>query len=55
VGCAARVREINGWSWSTYPSVDDTEPVLLAIASGGWDEDLVTAWLNVHLALDEQL
>jgi death-on-curing protein len=46
--------EINGWSWSKYPSVDDAEQVVLAIASGGWDEDRVAEWLGDHLAFDQE-
>jgi len=30
--------ELNGWSWATYPSVDEAERAVVAIASGEWDE-----------------
>ena len=46
--------EINGWSWSTYPSVVDAEQIVLAIASGGWNEDRVAEWLGEHLASDQE-
>lgn len=42
--------EINGWSWRPYPSVDDAERAVLAIASSEWDEDEMTAWLKNHLS-----
>ena len=41
--------EINGWSWSERPSVDEAEQVVLAIASGEWDEERVTEWLDEYL------
>jgi death on curing protein len=41
--------EINGWSWSQRPSVDETEQVVLAIAAGEWDEDRTVEWLSEHL------
>jgi hypothetical protein len=31
--------EVNGWSWSEHPSVDEAEHVVLVIASGEWDEE----------------
>jgi death-on-curing protein len=45
--------EINGWSWSERPSVDDAEQVVLAIASGEWDEDRTADWLSEHLLVAE--
>lgn len=30
--------EINGWTFDPYPSVDEAESALLAIAAGDWDE-----------------
>lgn len=42
--------EINGWSWQPFPSVDDAERAVLAIASGDWNEDDMTAWLENHLS-----
>jgi hypothetical protein len=38
-------------SWSKYPSVDEAEQVVLAIASDEWDEDLMVEWLGEHLVL----
>jgi death on curing protein len=28
--------EMNSWHWSAYPSVDDAEQAVLAVASGEW-------------------
>ena len=30
--------EINGWSWTTSPTVDDAERAVVAVAAGDWDE-----------------
>ena len=38
--------ELNGWSWATYPSVDEAELAVVAIASGEWDEARVASWLR---------
>jgi death-on-curing protein len=46
--------EINRWSWNPTPGVDDAERVVLAIASGDWDEDDMEAWLRNHLTPPEQ-
>lgn len=37
---------LNGWSWSSYPAVDEAERAVLAIASGEWDEARVASWLR---------
>jgi death-on-curing protein len=42
--------EINGWSWSPVPSIDDAERAVLAIASGEWGHEQTSAWLRSHLA-----
>jgi death-on-curing protein len=42
--------EINGWSWSASPSIDDAEHAVLAIASGDWDQSEMATWLRSHLA-----
>lgn len=42
--------EINGWSWNTYPSVDDAEDAVLAIAGGQWNEREFADWLRGRLA-----
>jgi death-on-curing protein len=41
--------ELNGWSWSRYPSVDEAEQAVLAVASGEWDEARVASWLRDRL------
>jgi death-on-curing protein len=38
--------EMNGWRWDTYPSIDDAEHTVLAIASGEWDEAMTAEWLR---------
>ena len=38
--------EVNGWSWTPTPSVDDAEQAVLAIASGDWDQENMTTWLR---------
>lgn len=38
--------EMNGWRWDTYPSIDDAERAVLAIASGEWDEAMTAEWLR---------
>ncbi len=47
--------EINGWSWSTRPTVDEAEQVVLAVAAGEWDEDRTAEWLRVHLVHETTL
>jgi death-on-curing protein len=37
---------LNGWSWATYPSVDEAEQAVLAVASGEWDEARAATWLR---------
>ena len=41
--------EINDWTWQPYPSVDEAERAVLAIAAGEWDHERISAWLNAHL------
>jgi death-on-curing protein len=38
--------EMNGWNWSPYPSVDEAERAVLAVAAGEWDEARTAAWLR---------
>ena len=38
--------ELNDWSWATYPSIDEAEQAMVAIASGEWDEARVASWLR---------
>ncbi len=41
--------EINGWAWEPYPSVDDAEQAVLAVAAGEWDQEQMAAWLGERL------
>jgi death-on-curing protein len=46
--------EVNGWKFDPYPSVDDAEAAVLAIAAGDWDETTTAKWLRPilhHLGL----
>ena len=38
--------EVNGWQFDPYPSVDDAEAAMLAIAAGDWDETATADWLG---------
>jgi death-on-curing protein len=38
--------ELNGWRLDPYPSVDDAEAAVLAIAAGDWDETTTANWLR---------
>jgi death-on-curing protein len=38
--------EMNDWRWSYYPTVDEAEQAVLAIAAGEWDEQRTAAWLQ---------
>jgi death on curing protein len=42
--------EVNGWSWSPMPDIDEAERAVLAIASGEWDETAAADWLRDRLA-----
>jgi death-on-curing protein len=41
--------EINGWRWTQYPSIDEAERAVLAVASGEWGYDEASAWLSSKL------
>ena len=41
--------ESNGWSWEPTPGIDDAERAMLAVASGEWSADEMSAWLRRHL------
>jgi len=41
--------EMNGWGWNPYPSVDESEQVVLAVASGDWNEERTAEWLRTRL------
>lgn len=45
--------ELNGWVWVDYPSVDDAEFAMIAVASGEWDEGRMAAWLRPRLGPPE--
>lgn len=38
--------EMNSWHWTDYPPVDEAEQVVLAVASGEWDEQRTASWLR---------
>ncbi|MHB1929118.1 MAG: type II toxin-antitoxin system death-on-curing family toxin [Acidimicrobiales bacterium] len=41
--------EMNGWSWKDYPSVEEAEAAVVAVAAGEWDETRVADWLGSRL------
>ena len=41
---------LNGWHWSSPPSVDEAEMAVLAVASGEWNEERTAAWLRPRIA-----
>jgi death-on-curing protein len=41
--------DMNGWTWSPKPDIDEAEQAVLAIASGEWGEDEAAHWLRRHL------
>lgn len=41
--------ELNGWAWDPYPSVDEAEASVIAVASGDWREEQMAVWLARHL------
>jgi death-on-curing protein len=38
--------EMNSWEWVDYPSVDETEEVVLAMAEGTRNKEQVASWLR---------
>jgi death on curing protein len=38
--------EMNAWHWSEYPSVDEAERAVVAVAAGEWDEARTASWLR---------
>jgi death-on-curing protein len=46
--------ELNRWVWSEYPSTDQAENAVMAIASGDWDETRVSSWLSSRLRPPEE-
>ena len=45
--------DMNGWSWSERPELDEGEQTVLAIASGELDEEQTAAWLRRYLVAPE--
>lgn len=41
--------ELNGWTWRAVPNIDDAEYAVLAIASGEWSHEQMSAWLRDRL------
>jgi death on curing protein len=41
--------DMNEWRWIDYPSVEEAERAVLAVASGEWDEERTAAWLRTRL------
>lgn len=41
--------DVNGWSWNSYPSVDDAERAVFSHASGEWHEERTAEWLRTYL------
>lgn len=41
--------DLNGATWSTFPSIDEAESAVVAIASGEWDEARTADWLRRHV------
>lgn len=46
--------EVNGWTWSSYPDIDDAESTVLAISASDIDEAGTASWLRRFLAPPEQ-
>jgi death on curing protein len=44
--------DIDDWSWTPYPTIDEAEKAVLAIASGEWSEGEMAAWLGKYLTAD---
>jgi hypothetical protein len=45
--------DINEWRWIDYPSVEDAERAVLAVAGGEWDEERMAEWLRPRLGPPE--
>lgn len=41
--------DINDWTWTPAPTIDEAEAAVLAIAAGEWDEAPAVRWLQQHL------
>lgn len=42
--------EMNGWNWKDYPSVEEAQDAVVAVAAGEWDETRFAAWLGSRLS-----
>ena len=42
--------EINEWQWTTKPTIDEAEDVVLRVASGKWSATEASQWLRQYLA-----
>ena len=42
--------ESNDWSWAPYPSVDEAEQLMFAVAAGEWNEERTALWLRSCLS-----
>ena len=40
--------ELNDWTWQTYPTVDEAERAVLAIAAGKWEHERNSSWLGAY-------
>ena len=45
--------DMNGWSWSRRPAIDEGEETVLAIAAGELDEKQTATWLRGYLVEPE--
>ncbi len=41
--------EINAWRWTDYPSTEEAERAVLAVASGEWNEIDAASWLRKRI------
>jgi death-on-curing protein len=41
--------EMNTWLWTAYPSVDEAEQAVVAVAAGEWSQERTSAWLREHI------
>ena len=46
--------ELNRWTWTERPAVDDAEHLVVRVAAGDHDEDSVANWLRLRLVGPEQ-
>lgn len=41
---------LNGWEWASFPTIDEAEEAVLAVAAGEWDEERTAQWLRPKVA-----